>query len=570
MSYLVFARKWRPMQFQDVVAQGHVTTTLENAIKQNRLASAYLFSGPRGVGKTTTARIFAKAINCEQGPTPTPCNGCPSCKDITNSRSLDVFEIDGASNRGIDEVRNLRENVKYAASKGKHKIYIIDEVHMLTTEAFNALLKTLEEPPPNVLFIFATTEAHKVPATILSRCQSYDFRRIPLQEIVQQLQSICSEEKIKIDDESLYLMAKKSEGSIRDSLSLLDQAVSFCGKKVRSDELSELLGIIDRELFFECTRCLAETDLNAALQLVESIFRQGYDIGEFLNGLIEHFRNILVLKATGNSLLVEGGESYAFKYQEIMARFSETDLLRLINLASETGYQIKRSSNPKMMLEILFMKMIKMDKSVELDRLLTHISDLKKSTVNSEGMGESSTPTNSSDAAAASVPQNNDGTDSTEQPIKLNRDNEHVPVPNETELVSLSKVEEAWPAIVDAVKAKKIHVGSFLNEGYPTAIHNGVLEISFGKQSGFHINIISQNKRLIQEVIFEQVGFRMTIECKKNEREDFRETLMKPESMTVPEERPADDHDLQVPIIKKVIELFDGEIVRHENKPLRR
>jgi len=229
MSYVVLARKWRPMKFEKVVAQSHVTTTLSNAIKNDRLASAYLFSGPRGIGKTTTARIFAKAINCDKGPTPTPCNECSSCTEITGSRSLDVFEIDGASNRGIDEVRNLRENLRYAATQGKYKIYIIDEVHMLTTEAFNALLKTLEEPPAKVLFIFATTEPHKVPATILSRCQRYDFRRIPLNEIVQQLQNICTSEKINIDEKSLFLIARKSDGSLRDSQSLLFRLINYFG-----------------------------------------------------------------------------------------------------------------------------------------------------------------------------------------------------------------------------------------------------------------------------------------------------------------------------------------------------
>ncbi|NIR48791.1 DNA polymerase III subunit gamma/tau [candidate division KSB1 bacterium] len=562
MSYLVLARKWRPMQFEEVVAQNHVTTTLVNAIKQNRLASAYLFSGPRGVGKTTTARILAKAINCEQGPTTTPCNACSSCKEITESRSLDVFEIDGASNRGIDEVRNLRENLKYSATKGKHKIYIIDEVHMLTTEAFNALLKTLEEPPPNVLFIFATTEPHKVPATILSRCQRYDFRRMPLNEIVQQLQTICAEENIKIDEESLYLVAKKSEGSMRDSLSILDQVVSFSGAKVSINELSELLGIIDQELYFDCTDCLVKKDLNRGLTLVESVFKQGYDIGEFLNGLIEHFRNMLVLKATGNLNLIEGGDSYNIKYKDMTEKFSETDLLRLIQLASETVYQIKRSSNPKMMLEILLVKMIKMDKSVELDQLLSHISGIKKSPVQTVSPNETNpVPNVVEKVKVITGGKSGEAESHNKQQNQTHQATHSSSNSSETDSASLNKLKALWPQIINEVKGKKIHLGSFLNEGYPTGLHGGTLEISFGKENGFHINTINQNRHLIQEVIFEHTGYRLKIQCRKHESEEFQDILVKHKPAKEPQMDPEVDENTQIPILKKVIELFDGEIV---------
>ncbi len=257
MGYLVIARKWRPKQFEEVVGQEHITLTLQNAIKKDRVASAYLFSGPRGVGKTTTARILAKALNCEKGPTPQPCDSCTPCQEIAEGHSIDVLEIDGASNRGIDEVRSLRESTRYTPSNLRYKIYIIDEVHMLTTEAFNALLKTLEEPPPHVVFIFATTEANKVPATILSRCQRFDFRRIPQEKIVEQLKKICDQETIQIDDQALYLIARKSEGCMRDSQSLLDQVLSFSDHTVSKDDVISLLGIIQHDEFFTISEAIA-------------------------------------------------------------------------------------------------------------------------------------------------------------------------------------------------------------------------------------------------------------------------------------------------------------------------
>jgi len=581
MSYVVLARKWRPMKFEEVVAQSHVTTTLSNAIKNDRLASAYLFSGPRGVGKTTTARIFAKAINCEKGPTPTPCNECSSCTEITGSRSLDVFEIDGASNRGIDEIRNLRENLKYAATKGKYKIYIIDEVHMLTTEAFNALLKTLEEPPAKVLFIFATTEPHKVPATILSRCQRYDFRRIPLNDIVQQLQNICASEKIKIDEKSLYLIARKSDGSLRDSQSLLDQVVSFCGQEIKSKELTELLGIIDQELFFESSDCISNKDVAAGLRLVEKIFNHGYDMAEFLNGLAEHFRNMLIVRATDSVDLLEGMETYEEKYKEAAQSFSETDLLRLIQLATDTAYQVKRSSNPKLLLEMLIVKMIKMSKSVELDDLLTNLSNLEKT---SESKPETSSKVvdkpeqpqvKTIKTEPVEIPQEKsvvkDGNVDYKAPQEVSQ-NQNPETPDMNAVVSLEKIKNEWTEIIDAVKSKKIHLGSFLNEGYPTGVHDRTLEISFGKENGFHINTINQNRQLIQEIILEKTGFKLKINCKKNESEEFNKALKEqrvndePEVQEIQEikvqEVQDDANTMQIPIVKKVIELFDGEIVR--------
>lgn len=579
MSYIVLARKWRPMKFEDVVSQEHVTTTLKNAIEKDRLASAYLFSGPRGVGKTTTARIFAKAINCEKGPTPTPCNECSSCKEITESRSLDVFEIDGASNRGIDEVRNLRENLRYAASKGKHKIYIIDEVHMLTTEAFNALLKTLEEPPPRVLFIFATTEFHKVPATILSRCQRYDFRRISPNEIVDTLKEICLEEKIQIEEDALYTIARKADGSLRDSQSLLDQIISFCGQEIKLEELTELLGIIDQAFFFECSDAIVNKDVAGGLALVEKVFNHGYDMAEFLNGLAEHFRNMLIIKATNTTTLLEGWESFKDKYQESAKVLSETDFLRLIQLATDAAFQIKRSANSRLILEMALLKMINMDKSVELNTLLSHLTNLSNLSGQTAG-GDSEKPAEDVQAAKAgselvtirqitqTIKQEVASGKSVEKPPeKPNgspRPENNVTVSPENSVVSLAKIKNEWPKIIDDVKGKKIHLGSFLNEGFPTSLQDGVLDISFGEGSSFHLKTVEQNRKIVEEVICDNTGFRLRIRCHKNETEEFREVLTQQRPVeTVEEEQVPESEGLHIPILKRVIEEFDGELVKN-------
>jgi DNA polymerase-3 subunit gamma/tau len=295
MSYQVLARKWRPQVFEDVVGQGHITRTLQNAISTNRLAHAFLFSGPRGVGKTTTARILAKALNCKEGPTPNPCGKCDSCLETAAGTSVDVIEIDGASNRGIEHIRELRETVKYAPAGGKYKVYVIDEVHMLTNEAFNALLKTLEEPPPHVIFIFATTEPQKIPATIHSRCQRYGFKRIALAEIAAKLRKIADKEGIKVSEQGLVMIARAAEGSMRDSQSLLDQAVSYSGKTITDQDLQAILGAVAQESLRAFADRLFARDSAGLLRQVDALLEQGQDMRQFLMGAVEHIRNLIVM-----------------------------------------------------------------------------------------------------------------------------------------------------------------------------------------------------------------------------------------------------------------------------------
>ncbi|MBP1691700.1 MAG: polymerase subunit gamma and tau [Bacteroidetes bacterium] len=377
-EYLVTARKWRPMVFEDVVGQEHVTTTLRNAISSGRLAHAYLFSGPRGVGKTTTARLLAKAVNCINPRNLNPDNDCDICREITEGRSFDVLEIDGASNRGVEEIRNLREGVRYAPAKGKYRVYIIDEVHMLTKEAFNALLKTLEEPPAHVLFIFATTEMHKLPATILSRCQRFEFRRIPVERIRAKLKSIAEAEGIRMDDEALLLIARRGDGSLRDAQSIFDQVIALCGADVTYASILEALHIVDQDVYFRVTDLITAQDAAGALALVDELFTRGHDIREFLGGVTEHLRNLLLAKTTGNASLIEASDLYRKRYMDEAKKYSIPDLLRYQRFVGNTESGIRWSSQPRFRLEADMVQLVTLPHAAEIGEVLSGLDELKK------------------------------------------------------------------------------------------------------------------------------------------------------------------------------------------------
>ena len=377
MTYEVLARKWRPQVFQDVIGQEHITQTLMNAIKTDRLAHAYLFSGARGVGKTSVARILAKAINCENGEPGIPCNACHSCTEITSGSSVDVQEIDGASNRGIDEIRELRENIKYMPASSKFRIYIIDEVHMLTLPAFNALLKTLEEPPAHVKFIFATTEPHKVPVTILSRCQRFDFKRIPLNQTVKHLERIAKEEGIEINKSGLTLIAREAEGSMRDAESLLDQVASFTGAKVDDGRITDILGIVDRDLLFETSLAIIQGSPEKCLEIIGRFYNYGYDIKEFYRALMDHFRNLLVC-----SIAPESHMDIADSDREEIGRQAEMagieTLQQILNLLIVREADLRFTLHPRLLLETLMVKLCRIREILSFDQLIQKIESLEK------------------------------------------------------------------------------------------------------------------------------------------------------------------------------------------------
>ena len=542
MSYQVTARKWRPMVFEDVVGQSHVTTTLRNALSSKRVAHAYIFSGQRGCGKTTTARILAKAVNCEKPKDFNPDNNCESCKEITEGRSLDVIEIDGASNRGVEEIRNLREAVRYAPTRGKYKVYIIDEVHMLTKEAFNALLKTLEEPPPHVMFIFATTEVHKVPATILSRCQRFDFRRISIEEIMTRLRFIAGEEKVTIDEDALMVIAKKGDGSLRDSQSIFDQVRSFCGNTITHTDALKTLNAVDLDVYFKVTGLIREKSQRGGIELVEEIIKLGYDLREFVGGLAEHFRNLLVVLSTGAGDLVETTDHYRQKYVQEAKRFTDADLLRLIKQANELEQSLRWASQPRYKLEAALLQMITMESSVRVQDLLKQIDDLKKRLGNSAGL-TTGAPAGVAGQESPGRPPKADvvkvvGTVSaghmrSSAATAVSRDVASFSAPLRSAVPSLSAIPTAqvtsvlsgngslkslsadeayarWQEWIGTVRKEKISVGSILDESRILEVTNGAIRIAC--PDDYHLSALRRHKEYLVESFRKLTGYSVHIE----------------------------------------------------------
>ncbi len=373
MSYLVLARKYRPQTFEEVVGQKPVVKTLQNSIKRHRVAHAILFSGVRGVGKTTLARLMAKALNCETGPTPVPCNNCASCTQIMAGSAFDLHEIDGASNRGIQEVRELKDKIKYLPTSSRYKIIIIDEVHMLTTEAFNALLKTLEEPPEHVYFIFATTELHKIPITILSRCQRFELQRVGSEELAALFTRLAQAEAVTLEKRALSLIVREAEGSVRDGLSLLDQVLSYGDSPISGADVVEVLGLVDRDVLFSITAALLSGDRTTALDNLAETFRFGMDIKRFLSDLLECFRNLLLIRIGGCSQLLDLPEDEKSTYQTLAGSHTVQTIHQKLNLLMQAADAIRYSFQPRLTLETAFLSIIESGNVVNVADLLTKL-----------------------------------------------------------------------------------------------------------------------------------------------------------------------------------------------------
>ncbi len=497
MSYLVLARKWRPQAFKDIVGQEHVTRTLENAINSDRVAHAYLFTGARGVGKTSAARILAKALNCVDGPTTTPCDKCPPCKEITAGTAVDVQEIDGASNTSVDDIRELKESINYLPALCRKKIYIIDEVHMLSTSAFNALLKTLEEPPSHVIFIFATTDPHKIPGTILSRCQRFDFKRIPVKLIFERLQVIVREEGVEVSDEGLMVIAREADGGMRDAQSLLDQVISFSGKSISADDIVDVLGVIDRALIQETAAAVIARDGRKCLEIVDRLFTFGWDVKIFGRELLEYFRNLAVIKvAPGETGLIEATDDEI----EIMAKIADgvsAESLHLYFDVMSTGMDdMARSFHPKVSMEMLLLKLSSLSSLRNIDEVIALLKDGPGIEVEREGAAplsmESEPPVNETPRAVSERPQ--------DTPPRAGEAAADYVVPEEKP----TERGDDWNGFVTFVKSRKGSLGTILEHAH--LINFDGEAISFSPENDFSFEKANDEKETLSALAKEYLG----------------------------------------------------------------
>lgn len=448
MSYLVLARKYRPQRFEEIVAQDHVTRTLQNAVKNDRVGSGYLFCGPRGTGKTTTARVLAKALNCVDGPTPTPCGKCPACREIAAGTSLDVLEIDAASNTGVDDIRTLRENVRYLPTSGKKRVYIIDEVHRLSGPAFDALLKTLEEPPPHVIFMLATTEPLKVPETILSRTQRFDLKRVSASALTTHLKTISEKENLDIEEAVFTLLARKADGSVRDALSLLDQIAAFAGQKITEKEAVVALGLVDRQSLFDFTQAVASQDSRKVLRLTKQYIEAGIDVKDFVVELMEHFRILLFLTTDKEaSDLLDFTNEELSDYTQQAENFSVGDIVRLMKIGADLNGDLKSGLDEQLVLEVAAVKMAQLEATVRFEDILEYLKQTppgNNAPTNLFGQVEKKKNEVSHLKSVKTV--TNDGKTPQSQPPY------HRGFPPRT--VNLAVVREGWPKLLAFLKQK--------------------------------------------------------------------------------------------------------------------
>src|SRR3989440_288287 len=591
MSYQVIARKYRPQRFSDVIGQEHVTQTLVNAIQHQRIAHAYLFVGPRGTGKTTLARIFAKSLNCTDGPKVTFDEADPRCREIVEGRSLDVIEIDGASNRGIEEIRALRETVRYVPASSKFKIYIIDEVHMLTKEAFNALLKTLEEPPPHVKFLFATTEPEKVLPTILSRCQRFDLRRIPASLIVKHLAQIAKLEQVKIDPTALHAIARGADGGMRDAESTLDQLVSFCGDKIEESDVLSMFGLAAQGQILDLSRAILAGEIETALRELNELARHGKDLGRLLSDLLGHFRNLLIYQVSkGDTTLLDISETEAESLAEQARSVSAEALTRIMEVLTDSEGRLRDATSKKILVEVALLTAIEARGAASIESVLKQLQQRR----DDNGCEIVAIPAPAQSPAAP--PDGPPSVRGASRSAPATQPSAAV-VSVETRLAAAPTVaafaavdpdlEQLWRQVVDAVGRVSPFTRRYLLEAHPVSFTRNVLSIGFDSEFADHLELVdnAKNRTLIQTKLSElgfseaQVKF-VKAEAPANHARTPQpavESAARPASIArkaaegtaapaagklKPEPVPFNQDDFKNdPLIQKALEIFKGQIV---------
>ena len=560
MSYKVLSLKYRPQTFLDVIGQEHVTQTLINAFKKDRVGQGYIFTGPRGVGKTTTARILAKGLNCKDSKNGNPCNKCNICNEITEYRNLDVLEIDGASNRGIEEIRNLRELIKFSPMNSVYKIFIIDEVHMLTNQAFNALLRTLEEPPPHGKFIMCTTDIHKVPDTIISRCQRFDFNRISINDIKESIISILAKEKIESDTESIEAIAAKSEGSMRDALSILDQVIAFSDDKINFKDLEKILGLISSEVYFRLTDSIKDKNADILLETLMEVRNGGVPVDDVVKGLNVHIRNLMYASLNDGVNILDMSDDLKKEYIKSSKLWDIRDLLRITEVINELELNINRSSQPYIMFEITALKLLEMDQTVSIEELLnksfknlqvvkpTENDQKKNQIIRNDIVDEENFK--SKVINKKKIEQVVDNTGDNSNSIVESMDNK------DDVVLDIQDIKDKWSDIVTSVTNVRTSIGIVMEHSKPIDLEKRLLKVGIHNQPKFSLDLLNNNKEVIEEIITNQLKEKVSIDF--SEIHEQNETIhTNDENMINVNSKRANSDPMS-----SIIELFDGEILR--------
>ncbi|MFD1179371.1 DNA polymerase III subunit gamma/tau [Paenibacillus puldeungensis] len=581
MEHIALYRAWRPQSFQDMVGQQHIIRTLQNAIREQRLSHAYLFSGPRGTGKTSAAKILAKAVNCERGPAVEPCNECDSCRRITAGAVMDVLEIDAASNRGVEEIRDLREKVKYAPTEVRQKVYIIDEVHMLTTEAFNALLKTLEEPPPHVMFILATTEPHRLPATVISRCQRFDFRRVSLEEQSERLKFICEQEGIQAEDDAIGYIARLSDGGMRDALSILDQIASFSGGKVSYQQVLEMTGGIASRQFAELAKTLLEGDIGSMLQMIDGFMQEGKSADKCMENLLYYFRDLLMIKMVPKADKLTERVLDPQDFGEIAKDFSRTQLFQIIETLNRYQTEMKYALQPQTLFEVALLKLCTITNeedatahepaqsqssgaaagAAEVTQLRRQVSELEakldralQAGLASGGSGTAVANSSNQRASRASTPR---VASKAKIPAGMDR---YIAERNSPSFIT---IQNKWNQILQAVKEEKVTIHAWFMNGEPVSASDDSVLVAFKNDIHRETTEKPANKQLIESVLERQLGapYHLVTMMLKDWNDAIQGAAEAPKEPFELEPLPEDGGGSKEPWVDEAIQIFGDDLV---------